>query len=216
MVIAPSNWVEITSPRPAEPTPADPYCSHSHSHSQNTWAHTRGSLMAAHSRDQPAATKKGDEPATLPWEVMTQLEVSEHRSSCPLPGFVEITMSLWGDHSLWIVTGIPPEEAEESYEAVSSSIMATHLFQHATLDEMFIDILTCMMSFMDLGSTLWWSTPSPSSVGAFWFRSTTHPTVWQLFALQLCWTVSHLECLPWCFDLHKSHCWQLFYCSEVK
>ena len=39
---APSNWVEVSSPRLAEPTPADPHCSCSHSHSHNTQAHPRG------------------------------------------------------------------------------------------------------------------------------------------------------------------------------
>ena len=43
---APSNWVEVSSPRPAELTPQDPQ--HSHSCSRNCWAHPRGSLLAAH------------------------------------------------------------------------------------------------------------------------------------------------------------------------
>ena len=70
---APSNWVEVPVSRLAEPASADPHHSHSHSHSHNTQAHPRGSLMAAHGRDQPAVTKKRDKPVTLPQEVMTQL-----------------------------------------------------------------------------------------------------------------------------------------------
>ena len=74
----------------------------------------------------------------------------EHKSSCPLPRFVEIVRSLWGEHSLWIVIGVPPEEAEESYEAVCCSIMETQLFQHPTSGEMYINMLTCTLSVVEL------------------------------------------------------------------
>ena len=145
----PSNWVEVSSPRLAEPAPWDTQCSHSHSCSCNTQAHPRGSLLAAHSGDQPTATERRDEPATPTQQVMPQQ--SEHKSSCPLPGFVEIVRSLWGQGSLWIVISVPPEEAEESYEAVGSSIMATQLFQHPTSGEMYVNMLTCTLSAVDLG-----------------------------------------------------------------
>ena len=59
--------------------------------------------------------------------------------------------SLWGEYNLWIVIGIPPEEAEESYETMGSSIMATQLFWHPTSVEIYIDMLTYMLSVMDLG-----------------------------------------------------------------
>ena len=93
MAAAPPNWVEVTMPSPAEPAPAD--YSHSCSCSCNTWACPRGSLMAAHSGDWHAVTEKRDEPAILPWE-LTQLPLPEHKSPCPLPGFIEIARSLGG------------------------------------------------------------------------------------------------------------------------
>ena len=80
-----------------------------------------------------------------------QLPVPEHKSSCPLPGFVEIMRSLWGKSSLWMVVGVPAGQDEESYEPVSSSIMAMWLFQHPILGDMYTDMLTCTMSFVDLG-----------------------------------------------------------------
>ena len=43
----PSNWVEVSSPWLAKPTPLDTH----YSHSCNTQAHLRGSLSAAHSED---------------------------------------------------------------------------------------------------------------------------------------------------------------------
>ena len=46
--------------------------------------------------------------------------------------------------------GVPTGEDEESYKAVCSSIVATQLFWHPTLGEMFINMLTCMLSVMDL------------------------------------------------------------------
>ena len=82
--------------------------------------------MAACSRDQTTTTEKRDEPATPPQKVMMQL--SEFKPSCPLPRFVEIMRSLQGEHILWIVIGVPAGEDEESYELVSSSIMAMWLF----------------------------------------------------------------------------------------
>ena len=139
----PSNWVAVTMPRPTEPTLADPH--HSHSHSHNTLGHPRRCLMAAHSGDWPVATEKRDEPAIPPWEVMMQLPVPEHKSLCPLPRFVEIARSLQGEHHPWMVIGVHAGEEEESSKPISSSIMATWLFWHPTLGDMYIDMLTCMM-----------------------------------------------------------------------
>ena len=92
----PSNWIEVTVPRLAEPTPVEPHCSCRWSCSHNTLAHPNWSLMAACGRDWPTVMKKRDEPAILPKEVMMQLPVPEHKSPCPPPGFVEIARSLWG------------------------------------------------------------------------------------------------------------------------
>ena len=111
----PSNWVEVSLLKLAEPSPPDTQCRHSCSHNCNTQACPRGSLSAAHSGDWPAATKRRDKPATPSQEVMMQQ--LEHKAPCLPPGFAEITRSLQGECSIWIVTSVPPEEAEESYEA---------------------------------------------------------------------------------------------------
>ena len=50
-----------------------------------------------------------------------------------------------------MIVGVPAGEDEESYEPVSSSIMATWPFHPPILGDMYIDMLTCMMGFMDLG-----------------------------------------------------------------
>ena len=139
----------LLTPRLAEPALVDPQCSHSHSHSCNVWAHQRGSLSAAHSRDQTGATEGRDKLAPPPQEVMVQQ--SEHKSSCPPPVFVEITRSLWGECSQLVAVGVPAGEDEVPYEAFCSSIMATQLFWHPTSGEMFTDMLTCTLSVVDLG-----------------------------------------------------------------
>ena len=72
----------------------------------------------------------------------------------PPPGFLGIVRSLWGEHSLQIVIRVPAREYEKSYKAVGSSIMVTQLLWHPTLGEMFIDMLTCTLSVVDLGVDL--------------------------------------------------------------
>ena len=59
--------------------------------------------------------------------------------------------SLWGECSLQVVSTVHAGKDDESYEAVGSSIMATWFFQHPTSGEMFIHMLTCMLSVVDLG-----------------------------------------------------------------
>ena len=148
--LAPSSWVEVTSPGQQNLPQQTPHHSHSHIHSHNTWAYPGGSLLAAHGGDPPATTERRDEPTTPSWEVMMQLP--EHKSSCPQPGFVEIVRSLWGGEcSPQIDIGVPAGEDEESCKAVGSSVMATWLFWHPTLGEMFIDMVTCILSVVDLG-----------------------------------------------------------------
>ena len=82
-----------------------------------------------------------------------------HEPPCPPPGFVEITHTLWWEgsrdsHLLSTVISILAKEAkdQDQYEVMGSSIMSAHLFRHPTLGHMYIDLLTCMMSVMDLGS----------------------------------------------------------------
>ena len=43
------------------------------------------------------------------------------------------------------------EEAKDPLEAMGVSIMATYLTWHPTLGEMYIDMLTCTLSIVDLG-----------------------------------------------------------------
>ena len=51
------------------------------------------------------------------------------------------------------VVGILPEEAEDQdqFKVMWSSVIAAQLFRHPALGEMYIDLLTCTLSVMDLG-----------------------------------------------------------------
>ena len=96
-----SNWVEVTLPWLAEAIPTDPCCRHSHSWSCSSHGCPRGFLSVAHSKNQPTTTVKTEMP-TPPWEVMllqSSQSTSNHKPSCPLPGFVEIACALWGETS---------------------------------------------------------------------------------------------------------------------
>ena len=95
--------------------------------------------MAVYGVDQTTLTEKRDEPGTPPQEMMMQLSVPEHQSLCPLPRFAEVASSLWGEHSPQMVIGVPAGEEEESFKPVGS------------LSDMYIDILTCTVSSVDLG-----------------------------------------------------------------
>ena len=147
----PSNCVEVSSPRPAEPTPQDPHCSCSHSRSCQT--HLRGFLSVAHGIDQPITTEETDVPAAS-FQEKTLLQ-SHQEPPCPLPSFAEIVCSLQGEESAergpTTIIRIPPEEAKEPLEVMGPSVMAMNLFQHAVLGEMYIDMITCMLTIVDLG-----------------------------------------------------------------
>ena len=111
----PSNWAEISLPRPAEPALWDCRLSRS------CQTHPRGSLLVAHGEsqspttamrstrrtDQPTATKKADVP---PAPSKKMLLHSNNKLPCPLPGFTEIAWPLWGNNLLSVVIGIPTEE----------------------------------------------------------------------------------------------------------
>ena len=71
--MAPSNWMEVTSPWSTETMPEEFHKSHTHS-----WAQPRGSLSAAHTEGWPAttamwATTKAEALTTPPWEFMPHL-----------------------------------------------------------------------------------------------------------------------------------------------
>ena len=139
VVTAPSNWTEVSLPRPTEPVPQDPHPSHSCSHSQNCWACPRGSLSVVHVESQ--STEKTTAPITLPQDVMPLQLKSDHKPPCPPSGFVEIAQTL-GDEPVessqpFAITGIPPEEVIDPYEVLGSSVMVTWLIQHPTLGDVY-------------------------------------------------------------------------------
>ena len=154
-----SNWAEVSSPRLMEPTPQDPH----HSHSQSHKAHPRLSMLAAHGEDQPTTTRKTDTPATPPWEMM--LLQSDHKPLCPLPMFAGIAWALQGEESVesgpTLAIGIPPKEAAEPFKVMGSSVMVTQLVWHPSLGEVYINMLTCMLSIVAWGLTPWWMTTKP-------------------------------------------------------
>ena len=104
--ILPSNWIWITSSRLVKPAQRD--CSHS----RMCWACARGSFLAAYGEGQlqaTATTQMASQQATPAHEVTG----SNSQCSTPMPGFAEITQSLHGDNPPRVVTGIPPELAED-------------------------------------------------------------------------------------------------------
>ena len=77
---------------------------------------------------------------------------SHHEPPGPLSGFAEIAHTLWGEkRGPTTVVAIFPEEAGEPLEVMGCSIMTTHLIWHPISGEMYIDMLTCMLSIVDLG-----------------------------------------------------------------
>ena len=50
-----------------------------------------------------------------------------------------------------LITGIPSEEAIDSYEVMGTAVMVTWLLHHHTTREVFIDIQFCSKAFVDLG-----------------------------------------------------------------
>ena len=92
-------------------------------------------------------------PAASSWEKM--LLQLHHEPPCPPPRFVEIAHALQGEESVesgpTTVVGIPPKEAEEPTEVLGSSVTVTRLFWHPISGEMYIDMLACMLSRVDLG-----------------------------------------------------------------
>ena len=150
MAIAPYKWMEVSLPRPMEPVLQDPH--HSHSHSQNCWAYPRGSLSAAHGKGQSAITEKTDAPATPPQDMMPLQ--SDHNPHA-------LHLGLWRLHEPWgeesvesgptSVICLPPKEARDPYKVIGSSVTVTQLIWHPILGEMYIDMLTCMLSIVGLG-----------------------------------------------------------------
>ena len=74
----------------------------------------QGVLSAAHGKIQSVlwtTTTQMTSQTTLTWEVVLQLAKSESQPPTPLPGFLEIVQSQWGDNLPSVITGIPAEEA---------------------------------------------------------------------------------------------------------
>ena len=203
-VLVLSNYVEVTLPQLAEPTPADPHCSHSHSCSHNTQAHPRGPCWQPMVEiDQPPPREETSLLLHPKRWCCSSLNISPH---APHPGLWRLQEACGGEHSLWVVVGVSAGEDEESYKAVGSSIMATRLFWHPTLGEKFIDMITCMLSVMDLGVDPQQRSAQSQPCRSNPIQAEHSAHHWQLFAHQPCWTDFHLACSPQCFNRQSSSC----------
>ena len=144
---APSNWVEVSLPRPPKPTPQHHHCSHSCSRSCQ--ACPRGSLSVAHGIDQSITTEETDVPAA------SSQERALLQSYCRPPALHQVGRNHLhpvgrgekSNHS----NQDPPEELKELLEVMGFSIMAICLIWHPISGEMYIDMLTCMLSIVNLG-----------------------------------------------------------------
>ena len=108
----PSPWVKITSSRTSEAV--EPTFSWVCSHSQNWRTNARGSFVVAPSIGQlkPTTITPVVSSSTISSQrVKIPLENSINWQWKPLPGFVEIAKSLWGDNSPSITIEVPPELA---------------------------------------------------------------------------------------------------------
>ena len=146
----PSNWVEVSSPRLTEPTHKTPITA------------TDVAKAARPTKGVPVSSPwcrwthyyQGDRHACcfFPGEDAAAVH---HEPLCPLPRFAETAHALWGEESAdrdpITVIGILHEDTEAPLEVMWSSVMAMHLFQHPILAEMYIVMLTCMLSIVDLG-----------------------------------------------------------------
>ena len=103
----------------------------------NSKAHLRGSMSISHSEGQLATTAKQvtatvGVPTTPPQEFMPHQPASDSMSLCLLPGFVDIAQTLgWEEPMestpLSVITGIPSEEAIDTYKIMGVAITATRL-----------------------------------------------------------------------------------------
>ena len=129
----PSAWMEITLPQSMTPAPAESPKSCSHS----SRACLRGSLFATSSEGWPTATTmwattEAEVPTVPPQECLPHQSTTDHKSPCPLPGFVEITQTLQGKETgesgpTLVITSIPPEEVIDPYKVMMAAIMVTQL-----------------------------------------------------------------------------------------
>ena len=181
--------------------------------------------MAAHSRDQPAVTERKDEPVIPPQEVMTQLPEPERVSMPSNQVFRDYERPAGGKQPIdghwcpcrrvWRVLWVS-EFLHNGNAALPTPHFGWHVHQHAQLlDEL------CGTGDWPLGGR----PPSPTSVGVFWLRLVTCPTVWWPFAHQLCWTVFPSGILAMMvliislcnsLSLSKSCHWRSFYSSRFR
>ena len=148
--VLPSNWVKITPSKLMEPTQRE------HSDSRTHQAHAKRSFLAAYGKGWPqatATTQTASQQASPAKEVMPQRPGSSSQHPTPPPVFAEITQSLHGDNPPRVVTGIPPELAEDQgpIQMVGSSMLSTQLFRDATSGAICIDMVTCSMSLVCIG-----------------------------------------------------------------
>ena len=63
--------------------------------------------------------------------------------------------SLHGDNPPWVIMGVPPELAKEQdpIRMVGSTMLSAQLFQDSMSGATYIDVVTCSMSLVGLGST---------------------------------------------------------------
>ena len=126
------------------------------SHSRTCQAHARGSFSATYGEGQPqatATTQMASQQATPAQEVMPQQAGSSSQCPTPPPGFVEITQSLHGDNLPRVVTGVPPELAEDQgpIQMVGSSMLSAQLFRDTTSEATCIGMVTCSMNLVGMG-----------------------------------------------------------------
>ena len=157
MVTALSKWMEITSPRlmKAVPQKSPKSCSRS------SRACLRGLLSVTHSRGWPAATTmwattKAEALTTPPQEFMPHQSTIDSQPLCPLPGFVEMTQTLWRGEPvesgpLLVITGVLSKKAIDPYEVMGMAMMATQLHWQHTTREVLVDIQFCSEGIMGLG-----------------------------------------------------------------
>ena len=186
----PSHWVKITFSRTsksAEPThPWEQSCS------QNRRAHARGSFVAAHSvgRSKPMATTP----------VVSSLTISTQRAETrtdsiiiwqwmPLPGFVMIAKSLWGDNPPCATVEVPWElTAWQGLLVGTATVTMVSTWLHQ-------DVVQAPPTLT------WWPPP-----WALWVWGLCP---WQMTTICLHWMGGKTQSLTKSPHFNCSFCWQL-------
>ena len=119
--------------------------------------HARGLFLTAYGEEWLQAsttTQTVSKLAATVQELEPKQGSTVHQWPSPPPGFAEIAHSLHRDNLPQVVTGIPPELAEEQspIQMVGSTMHSAQLFQSTTSGAMCIDMITCSMNLVDLGT----------------------------------------------------------------